>query len=350
MATKHYVHGLVVGKFSPLHKGHEYLIKTAQDKCDELTIISYSRPEYPGCQRATRQYWLDEYAPQATSLVIDAPLVEQWINSGHWKLPMPVNSASDDDQRQFTAQLLQRNLRKPIDVVFTSEAYGEGFAQYLNRQGIFNKTPVKHINVDQKRQNFSISGSKLRNTKNNHTAYISRPVAKRFSIKTVCFIGGESTGKSTLSFELANHFNDALATEYGRTLWQEKNGDLSQDDLVDIASKQTLIEDMLVATANQYIFCDTSPLTTLCYSQAMFQSRPPILEAYAERQYHYTFLCAPDFPYHQDGTRKDENFTKWQHNWYLSELKKRKIPFLLLKGSLDERLEVVFKALSKDYK
>jgi cytidyltransferase-like protein len=37
-ATKKYKHGLALGKFMPLHAGHIYLLKTAQENCQALTI------------------------------------------------------------------------------------------------------------------------------------------------------------------------------------------------------------------------------------------------------------------------------------------------------------------------
>lgn len=34
-------HGLVLGKFAPLHKGHEYLIETALREMDRVTVMIY---------------------------------------------------------------------------------------------------------------------------------------------------------------------------------------------------------------------------------------------------------------------------------------------------------------------
>src|SRR4051812_5145184 len=61
--------GLVVGKFSPLHRGHEYVIRRAMEDCEEVAIISYSKPEYPGCQAIRRERWLAALFPQTRRLV-----------------------------------------------------------------------------------------------------------------------------------------------------------------------------------------------------------------------------------------------------------------------------------------
>ncbi|MDN5517119.1 MAG: adenylyltransferase/cytidyltransferase family protein, partial [Pseudomonas sp.] len=36
--------GLVVGKFAPLHLGHEWLIRQAQQQCEQLVLLSWARP------------------------------------------------------------------------------------------------------------------------------------------------------------------------------------------------------------------------------------------------------------------------------------------------------------------
>ena len=45
--------GLVVGKFSPLHRGHELVIGAAFAHCAEVVVLSYSRPEFPGSEQET---------------------------------------------------------------------------------------------------------------------------------------------------------------------------------------------------------------------------------------------------------------------------------------------------------
>ncbi len=33
-------HGLVIGKFYPLHRGHQHLIDTAAAACDRVTVVA----------------------------------------------------------------------------------------------------------------------------------------------------------------------------------------------------------------------------------------------------------------------------------------------------------------------
>lgn len=46
--------GLVVGKFCPLHRGHQHVIATAVAACERVVVVSYTKPEYPRCGPAVR--------------------------------------------------------------------------------------------------------------------------------------------------------------------------------------------------------------------------------------------------------------------------------------------------------
>jgi nicotinic acid mononucleotide adenylyltransferase len=70
-AHKLYRRGLVVGKFCPLHHGHMHLIQNAIDACGDVLVISYTKPEFAGLGRATREGWLRELFPGVRSRVVD---------------------------------------------------------------------------------------------------------------------------------------------------------------------------------------------------------------------------------------------------------------------------------------
>lgn len=40
--------GLVAGKFSPLHRGHEHLITQALAACEQVAVVGYSQPAFAG--------------------------------------------------------------------------------------------------------------------------------------------------------------------------------------------------------------------------------------------------------------------------------------------------------------
>jgi HTH-type transcriptional repressor of NAD biosynthesis genes len=70
--TRRFGLGLVVGKFSPLHLGHEWLIQQAAKQCNRLLILSYANPEFDRCDALTRRRWFAARFPEHETLVIDA--------------------------------------------------------------------------------------------------------------------------------------------------------------------------------------------------------------------------------------------------------------------------------------
>jgi nicotinamide riboside kinase len=127
--------------------------------------------------------------------------------------------------------------------------------------------------------------------------------------------------------------------EYGRELWDRQSGILAQPDLLKIAREQIRREEAALRLARQYLFCDTSPLTTAGYSGWMFDRVDDELTELAARPYHAIVLCVPDFPFVQDGTRRDETFRLQQHAWYLERLSGCETPVLAVAGSVSARVK-----------
>jgi NadR type nicotinamide-nucleotide adenylyltransferase len=165
------------------------------------------------------------------------------------------------------------------------------------------------------------------------------PEVYRSFVFRICLLGGESTGKSTLSQALSQTLNVPYVAEFGREYWEAKNGVLEKADLLHIAREQVRREEL--ACTAPYLVCDTSPLTTLFYTLDQFGSAPQELMALAERDYALVVLCGDEFPFVQDGTRQGETFRRRQQAWYEAELKQRKIPFLRVRGSLSERIDQI---------
>ncbi|MEF5100654.1 AAA family ATPase [Escherichia coli] len=324
---KPFVTGLVVGKFAPLHCGHERLINTALAQCEELFIISYSVPEMPDCEPEKRLTWLQVRFPRATVLVLTPELIARY------NLPaIPHNDADADIHRHYVATLCLHVLRCRPHAVFTAEDYGDGFAKVLAQRFA---QPVEHVRLQRPLGDKSPSGTLIRSDVHRYRYMLAHDVYRSF-VRRICLLGGESTGKSTLSKALADVLDTAYVAEFGRDYWEEKNGVLTADDLLHIAREQVSREQQ--AEANRYLICDTSPLTTLFYTLDQYGHAPQELHQLAERQYSLVVLCGAEFPFVQDGTRQGEAFRARQQAWYEQELSRRKIPYLSVSGSLQDRL------------
>jgi HTH-type transcriptional repressor of NAD biosynthesis genes len=338
--------GLVVGKFCPLHRGHQHLLGHAQAACDILVVVSYTKPEFPGMLPHQREQWLAALYPQARRWVLD----DERLAAHCHRLGLPVrglpdNAEGDHTHRQFMSWLLREVIQLSVDVVFTSEDYGPGFAAVLSQEQQRRGGPaVRHVAADPGRVTVPVSGTQLRADLHRQRSWLAPAVYGSF-VRRAVLLGGESTGKSTLAATLAARCGTVHAAEYGRECWEARQGRLEEADMLHIARTQVAREEALLATATRWLICDTSPLTTLLYANALFGGAVLALQELALRRYDCVFLCDPDVPFVQDGTRRDEDFRQWQHAWYLRELQARNIPYQLLQGDWNQREAVALKAL-----
>jgi NadR type nicotinamide-nucleotide adenylyltransferase len=324
------------------------VINRALGDCAEVIVLSYSKPEMSGCDAVRRDQWFAALFPQARHLAVTDERLCQWAKPGDGPREMPTNDADETTHRRFCSFLCQHVLGVTVDAVFTSEDYGDGFAEELTR--CFRErhpacSPVKHVLVDPERRVAPFSGSMLRQDIHAHRERLSPKVYASF-VQRICLLGGESSGKSTLTKALAREFDTTCVAEHGRELWETKSGALAFEDMRHIAEVQIQREEDAAMRASRFLFCDTSPLTTLFYSQHLFGRAEPILERLASRAYDLTILCASDFAFVQDGTRQRESFRSHQHDWYLAELAKRGIPCLAATGSIESRVAQIHAALS----
>ena len=262
--------GLVVGKFAPPHLGHDLLIQTALEGCQHLILLVYSNPDFDLMRSRVRAEWLGTLYPNAQIYLPENP---------------PSNDADDFTQREFVRCWLEGQGLK-VDVVFTSESYGPGFAEHLG---------VPHVLVDLERLKFPVSGTEVRaqleRLRQNCTLQLEPegrwnwPESERLPLRPeiqtkvlrwlepvhrVVFLGAESTGKSTLTRRMAQRYSTLAVAEYGREVWEHKGGVLEPDDYTEIARRHLALEDAatleLSARARnsspQYLFCDTNALTT----------------------------------------------------------------------------------------
>ncbi len=121
-------------------------------------------------------------------------------------------------------------------------------------------------------------------------------------IKKIVFLGGPSTGKTTLCETLANELNTMTVPEYGRDYWLQHqiNRRLSPEQLLHIAQTQNQSEDQATSKAKKYLFCDTSAFTTWHFAVHYHQTALPELEHLATacwQRYDLVVLCDDAIPY-----------------------------------------------------
>lgn len=315
--------GLVVGKFSPLHRGHELLIQEALAQCDELLLLSYSRPEFPRCDAATRERWLRDAFPTARVVVLDPAAT-------------PPNDAADVVHRAFVADVLDGLGWQPR-LVFTSETYGDGFAAHLAAHW---GQPVQHVCVDLGRQRVPVSGTAVRADPAGQAGHLS-PAVQADLVPRVCLLGPESSGKTTLALALGASLGATVVAEHGREAWERTppdGGVFSPTQLLAIAREQVRREELACAQTRGWLVCDTSPLTTWVYAQLDHGHAPPELLALSRRRYDLTVVCADDFAFEQDGTRRDPAFSRRQADATIAALVAQGVAYVTARGPVDQRV------------
>lgn len=321
--------GLVVGKFAPLHSGHQLVLDTADNESDDLTVLVYSVPDFPAMPSVMRAEWVRRLYPDARVLVPEDP---------------PPNDAPDRTHQAYVAAFL-RDAGIEVDAVFTSEAYGDNLATVLTGVG----RPVRHRLVDMARSTFPISGREIRADVHSHRAWLDPAVYADF-VELVVLLGAESTGKSTLAAALAEAFATTSVAEFGREVWEEQHGKLTLDDYVHIATRHRELEDEAMLDANRYVFVDTNALTTmlLCYAYEG-HGLPALTELArsAERRYAHVFLCADDIPFEQDGWRDDEAWRSRAQGLVRFDLAARGIEYVEIGGPLDDRINQISSVLTQ---
>ena len=268
---KRYRRGLVVGKFCPLHRGHMHLIDAALAACGEVLVISYTKPDFARCATATREGWLADLYPQALCLVVDDAVLADAFKRGaiDRRVTLPHNDAPADAHRRFCAWLCLTLGGGAVDAVFTSEAYGDGFAAVLAAEfsahlGVAHW--VDHVCVDLARRAVPVSGTQVRADPAAWRAYLD-PSVYADVVDRVCILGGESSGKTTLVDALAAALGATAVPEVGRTRWEEKGGRFVYEDMRAIAEDQVALEIALAQDARGPLVCDGSALTTVFYSE-----------------------------------------------------------------------------------
>jgi NadR type nicotinamide-nucleotide adenylyltransferase len=162
-------------------------------------------------------------------------------------------------------------------------------------------------------------------------------------VERIAILGAESSGKSTLAEALAQHYGAPWVPEYLREFVDTHGRVPYEHDQYAIARTQAEREDAAAARAGRFLFCDTAPLMTAVYSRAYWQRVDQQLAALAAgHDYALTLVAAPDGPWMPDGLQRESEAVRQSvHQLVLATLDERRIPFVLVEGSLPQRLRQV---------
>lgn len=320
------IRGLLLGKFLPLHNGHLHLVRTAAAFSDHLTVLVCTLPSDP-IPGEIRAGWMRELASGIGAHVKVIHVEED------------VPQSPDEHPRfwQIWTDLCWRHAGR-VDVVFTSEEYGDELARQLD---------ARHHMVDLLRHTFPVSGTAVREDAFRMWEQIPPPVRAHYAAR-IALVGPESSGKSTLAARLAAAYGTVWVPEYGRELTEGMGVSGGTTDWVDqltlldietIARVQGAREDVAARLANRVLFCDTELLTTRVWSEILFDECPEEVRAASEiREYDLYLLMAPDIPWVNDGSRVMPDRRAWHFDRLRTLLDELQRPYVIVDGSFPERL------------
>ncbi len=320
--------GLTLGKFAPLHKGHQLLIETGLREMDEFIVVIYDWPQSTDIPLPIRAGWIRRLYPSVE-------VIEAWEGPAETGYTPEAMRA----QENYLLKLLQG---RKITHFYSSEPYGEHMSTAL---GAVNRK------VDLDRRELPVSATMIRQAPFAHRGFIA-PEVYRDLVTNVVFLGAPSTGKTTIARAAAAHFQTVWMPEYGREYWEkyQVNRRLSPDQLTEIAIGHLEREDKLLLEANQYLFTDTDPITTYVYARYYHGYATPMLTELAnqaEKRYDLFFLCDTDIPYEDTWDRSGLVYRATFQKRIIAELHARKIPYFMLRGTVQQRLDQLENILSR---
>lgn len=328
-----YKSAYVLGKFLPFTKGHKFLVDTALKNSEKVTLLvcSLKSESIPGEIRFNWAKEIYKYEPR--------------VNILHCTEELPQYPEEHPDFWNIWVGVAKRYCPSDIDVIFTSELYGEPYSQHLG---------IKHHLVDLERKVVPISGTKARTNPFENWDYLP-DVVKPYFVKRIAIMGPESTGKSTLTQKLANHYATNFVIEYGRLVYESNGNKVTINDFIPISVGRQDIEDWIIKKSNKLLFCDTEDLTTWIFSKMYHPDEYHKVEKYFTKvlseksKYDLYILLKPDCDAVQDGTRSFLE-ERWNHYEVIkSEMINRGYNFIEIGGTWDDRYKESIKMISDIY-
>jgi NadR type nicotinamide-nucleotide adenylyltransferase len=303
--------GLFVGSFSPPHLGHVFVSEIAQRFVDRLTVVLCSRPS-DSIDSVTRANWLRQLMPDVVLLIYDSV--------------------------QPLSQWLAQNCATNFDHVFGSDLEAEQLAKTIS---------AHYVPVDPSHTIVPVSGEVVRSKPLENWRFLPMCVRPHF-LKRICVFGPESTGKSTLTINLAKHFDTVSVPEWPRTMISQRNDELFEEDFVLFARGQCAAEDALAQQANRVLFSDTDPITTYIWADWLYgRCDESVLQLAQTRKYDLYLLTSVDVPWVADPQRYLPEEREKFFDRCKAELEKRSLPYEVINGSWEERFAKAVRAVEK---
>jgi NadR type nicotinamide-nucleotide adenylyltransferase len=163
----------------------------------------------------------------------------------------------------------------------------------------------------------------------------------------IAIVGPESTGKSTMSAYLAQHYNTVAVPEFARGYCEKLSAPPTMDDELNMFYGQIALEKEYEPKANRILICDTTFVTVKIWSDAFFGHTPQVvLDALPIYHYDLYLLLNIDLPWQDDPLRDFPNQREhFMEVWY-RELKGLQANYVLISGTGQQRYNNAIAAIN----
>lgn len=152
--------GFTIGKFAPLHKGHQLLIETAIKEMDEVYVVIYDT-NIIDIDIKQRANWIKQLYPNVHIIYA--------YNS-------PPKYGLDDESVKIQMEYLSKLIKDiPVTHFYSSELYGEKVSNYLN---------IENRLIDLERKKIPISSTIVRENYEENSKYIENFIYLDLNKKT----------------------------------------------------------------------------------------------------------------------------------------------------------------------
>lgn len=289
--------GMFGGSFDPLHVGHIHDIIKAASMCEKLYIMISWCEGRESTSKELRYRWIlnsTRHLSNVTILLLEdqAKTKEEYNTDYYW---------------EKGAQDIKDAIGEPIDAVFCGDDY-KGTNRFESLYA-----PASDI-VYFERREVPICSTEIREWATDHWDYIP-DVCKSYYARKILIVGTESTGKTTLTQNLALAYNTNFVPEIGRETCDYAGGEefMIAEDLYENLLRQKIAIMDAAKYSNRILFVDTDALTTLFYSNFLLRDKAEqesctkLAEAVnAITDWDLVLFLEPTVSFVQDGTRNEE--------------------------------------------
>lgn len=155
----------------------------------------------------------------------------------------------------------------------------------------------------------------------------------------ITFTGPESSGKTSLSKAIADHFDAQWFPEHARAYLLDRDGKYKFGHIEQIAINQEILRESSEKSGIKIY--DTENTVLYIWSTFKYNKCADSVKSLMENQrFSHYFLCSPEgIPWEEDPLRESPNHRAELFELYIAELRKQNADFTILEGDFEERKE-----------